>query len=234
MPEPAERMKFGHFGDGMTVLPKTGAPLPRPDRRRFLWSTAALGLTTPIGVSERRSEPAYRFLTPACEVRMSVQYFASSSIDGFHFRDDLANRAFCLSAGGAQNRDCLNRFVGSMAIAHYNFRSRLNSGTPLHLRERVLTIDHDRRISPRAPFEKVMAVERAAVSDIQAFGYNADDAEQTTTDANSLAVWCLVRQDLYLNEQAIPFLIVHWKHTLDSISLLDVIPSNGTQLMSNY
>jgi hypothetical protein len=216
------------------VLPKTRAQLQRPGRRRFLWSIAALGLTPQIGMSEKRQEPVFRFLTPVCEVRMSVQYFAGSSINGFHFRDDLTNRTFCLSADGEQDRDCLNRFVGSMAIAHYRFRSRLQAGTPLHLRERVLTIDHDRRISPRAPFERVMAVERAAVSDIQAFGYNGDYAEQTTSNPNLLAVWYFVRQDLYLNDQATPFLVVHWKHTLDFISLLDVIPGDGTQLISNY
>jgi hypothetical protein len=118
-----------------------------------------------------------------------------------------------------------------MAIAQYHFRSRRDSGTPLNLRERVLTIDHDSRISPRAPFERALAVERAVVSDIQAFGYNPDDAEQTTSDANLLAVWYLVRQDLYLNDQATPFLVVHWKHTLNFISLLDVIPGDGTQLI---
>ena len=101
------------------------------------------------------------------------------------------------------------------------------------MRERVRTIDHDRRISPRAPFEKVMAVEQASASDIQAFGYQADHVEQIRADANLLAVWCLVRQDLYLNDEATPFLVVHWKHTLDLISLLDVIPGDGTQWMSN-
>ena len=98
------------------------------------------------------------------------------------------------------------------------------------MRERVLTIDHDSRIIPRAPFESVMAVDRASASDIQAFGYQA---EQRTADANLLTVWCLVRQDLYLNDQATPFLIVHWKHTLDFIRLLDVIPGDGTQLIGN-
>ena len=119
-----------------------------------------------------------------------------------------------------------------MAIAQYHFRSRRHSGTPLNLRERVLTIDHDGRISPRAPFERVLAIERAIVSDIQAFGYNPDDGEQGTPRANLLAVWYLVRQDLYLNDQATAFLIVHWKHTLDLISLLDVIPGDGTELIS--
>ncbi len=101
------------------------------------------------------------------------------------------------------------------------------------MRERVLTIDHDCRISPRASFERVMAVERASASDIQAFGYKADHVEQTTADADLLAVWYLVRQDLYLNDETKPFLVVHWKHTLDFISLLDVIPGDGTRLISN-
>jgi hypothetical protein len=211
---------------------KTRLLLQRPDRRSFLWSLASLGLTSPTGLSEKRPDPVYRFLTPVCEVRMSIQYFASSSTNGFRFRDDLTNRTFCLSANGEQGRDCLERFVGSMAIAQYHFRSRGDCGTPLNLRERVLTIDHDSRISPRATFERVLAVERAVVSDIQAFGYNPDDAEQTTSDANLLAVWYLVRQDLYLNDQATAFLIVHWKHTLNLISLLDVIPGNGTELIT--
>ena len=101
------------------------------------------------------------------------------------------------------------------------------------MRERVLTIDHDRRISPRASFERVMAVEGASASDIQAFGYKADHAEQIRADANLPTVWYLVRQDLYLNDEATPFLVVHWKHTLDFISLLDVIPGDGTRLISN-
>ena len=81
-----------------------------------------------------------------------------------------------------------------MAIAQYHFRSQHHSWTPLNLRERVLTIDHDARISPRPPFERALAIERAIVSDIQAFGYNPDDAEQETPSADLLAVWYLVRR----------------------------------------
>jgi hypothetical protein len=216
----------------MVALPKMRPLLQRPDRRSFLWSLASLGLTTKAAKPEKPAERVYRLSTPVCEVRMSVRYFASSSTSSFHFRDDLTNRTFCLSANGEQGRNCLERFVGSMAIAQYQFRSRRHSGTPLNLRERVLTIDHDSRIRPRAPFERVLTVERAVVSDIQAFGYNPDDTEQTTSDANLLAVWYLVRQDLYLNDQATAFLIVHWKHTLNFISLLDVIPGDGTELVS--
>jgi hypothetical protein len=224
-------MQLGNPGEVMTVLPTMRTHLQKPDRRCFLWSLASLGLAGKSQASENRPEQVYRFLTPVGEVRMSVQYFASSSVDSFRFRDNLTNRTFCLSATGEQNQACLERFVGSMAVAHYQFRSRLRSGAPLNLRERVLTIDHDSRILPRAPFERVLAVERAAVSDIQAFGYNADNAEPPTSSANLLAVWYLVRQDLYLNDQATAFLVIHWKHTLDLISLLDVIPGDGTKLI---
>ncbi len=216
----------------MAAPSRTRLPLQKPDRRSFLLSLASLGFPSRLPKPEKQSEQVYRFLTPVCEVRMSVQYFARSSTSSFRFRDDLTNRTFCLSANGEQDRDCLERFVGSMAIAQYHFRSRHHSGTPLNLRERVLTIDHDTRISPRAPFERALAIERAIVSDIQAFGYNPDDAEQGTPSANLLAVWYMVRRDLYLNDQATAFLIVHWRHSLNLISLLDVIPGDGTELIS--
>ena len=217
----------------MAALAKTIRLLERPDRRRFLWSAAAFGLAAKVGLSEERSEPVYRFLTPVCEVRMSVEYFANSSIKGLRFRDDLTHRTFCLSASGEKDGSCLERFVGSMAIARYHFRSRRHSATPINLRERVLTIDHDNRISPRAPFERVLPVERTVVSDIQAFGYDADTADEATRHAELGTGWCLVRQDLYLNDQATAFLVVHWKHTLNLISLLGVIPGDGTQLIGD-
>ena len=215
----------------MTALPETRPALQNPGRRSLLSSLASLGLTlkltTKMWGSEQHSDHVFRFSTPECEVRMRVQYFANTSSDNLRFRDGLTNRTFCLSPNGEEDHVCIARFVGAMAIARYDFRSRSHSRNPLHLRERVLTIDHDSRMSPRPPFERVLPVEEAAVSDIQAFGYNPGDA-----NARPLAVWCLLRQDLYLNDQTSAFLIVHWKHTLDSINLVDVIPGDGTELMS--
>lgn len=214
----------------MPALPGTNAHLEDRDRRSFLWSIAAFGLTPRVAKPEQRSETAFRFLTPVCEVQMSVQHFASTSMHGLRFRDESTNSGFCLSASGEQNGGCLERFAGSMAIVHYRFGSRGHSAAPLNLRERVLTIDHDSRIPPRAPFERVLAVERSVVSDIQAFGYDAQETEQTAgPDSDQPAVWYLVRQDLYLNDLTTAFLVVHWKHTLELISLLDLIPGNGTR-----
>jgi hypothetical protein len=210
------------------ALPGTGAIGQRPDRRRFLWGLAALGTFRNAGIFEKGSEQVYRFQTSLCEVRMSIEYFAKSSVNTFRFRDQLTNRPFCLSASGEQDGNCLKQFVGSMAIAHYHFRPRLSAAAPLNLRERVMTIDHDDRVGPREPFEKVLAVERATVSDIQAFGYDAGEAS-----ADPPAVWYLLRQDLFLNDQATAFLVVHWKHTFDVITLMDVIPGDGTRVLSD-
>lgn len=217
----------------MAALPNSTPFLAMPARRSFLWSLASLALTPKAKKLGKQAETVYRFLTPECEVRMSVQFFASSSIKSLRFRDHLANRAFCLSSNGEQDRNCLERFYGSIAIARYDFRSRTRLLIPLSVREHVRTIDHDSRLSPRLPFERVLEAEREVVSDIQAFGYNQDDTQQPASNAKPVALWCLLRQDLYLNDQATAFLIVHWKHTVDFITLVDVIPGDRTEVISD-
>ena len=211
-------------------------PLQSPARRSLLWSLVRVGATAGASVGltskalalkpERTSETVYRILTPECEVQMSVEYFGSSETSSLRFRDFLTQRAFCISPNGEEDHTCVARFSGSMAIAHYRFRSHRHAPPPLQLRERVLTIDHDTRMDPRPPFERLLAVQRETVSDIQAFGYNPASSEP-----KPVALWCLLRQDLFLNEQPTAFLIVHWKHTFDAIHLLDVIPGDRTELV---
>jgi hypothetical protein len=223
------------------LLPSS--PLHKPDRRAFLLSLASAGVgvglsSQPLAAkSDKDAETVYRIRTPECEVRMSVEYFSNSEIGSFRFRDSLAERAFCLSSNGEEDRakgdntqgdnKCVARFSGSIAIAHYHFRSHHAAQSPLRLRERVLTIDQDSRMDPRPPFERLLAVERETASDIQAFGYQPDTS---AAPAPPLALWCLLRQDLFLNEQPAAFLIVHWKHTFNAIHLLDVIPGDRTEL----
>jgi hypothetical protein len=63
-----------HFVEGMAALPRTRPflQLQRPDRRSFLGSWASLGFPSRIPKPEKQFEQVYRFLTPVCEVRMSV------------------------------------------------------------------------------------------------------------------------------------------------------------------
>jgi hypothetical protein len=210
-------------------LPST--PLQNPDRRSFLGSLVSVGLSSKalLFKSEKESETVYRIQTPECEVRMSVEYFGSSEINSLRFRDFLSQRTFCFAPNGEDDRSCANRFSGSIAIAHYHFRSRRGGQSPLNLRERVLTIDHHSRMDPRPPFERLLAVQRETVSDIQAFGYKPDTPPPAQPNAKPLPFWCLLRQDLFLNQQQAAFLIVHWKHTFDAITLLDVIAGEQTE-----
>ncbi|HEY4907216.1 MAG TPA: hypothetical protein VIH74_07165 [Candidatus Acidoferrum sp.] len=215
----------------MAALSATRSLSHTPGRRSFLFSFLGFGLAPKSRKSEKNAEPIFRFLTPECEIRMSVEYFSGSSAGSFRFRDSITNRAFCLSPDGAENQSCLQKFNGSFAIAHYHFRSRPPAGPPLRMRERVHTIDQDSRMTPRRPFERALAVEREMASDIQAFGYDPNDPEQAAS-AKSVALWALLRQDLFLNDQSAAFLTVHWKHTVDSISLVDLIPGDTTQLVA--
>jgi hypothetical protein len=201
------------------------------DRRSVLRSLAGFGFALKLRETETKADPAYRFSTPHGEVDMAVQYFDNSSLDGFRFRDRQTGRSFCLSANGEDHGDCLKRFVGSIAIAHYSFRSRLQSPAPFNLRERVVTIDHDSRTSARPVFEKALPAEGGMISDIQAFGYDADEADREASKAQAYAPWSLMRQELYLNGETAEFLIVHWKHTVDLIRLVDVIPGDGVKLI---
>src|SRR5579863_4503046 len=181
----------------------------KPARRSFLWSLLGLGLVATASHAEKKpdkkplpkAETAYRLLTPECDVQMSVAYLERSSLESLHFRDSLTNRSFCLSTNGDEDRSCVQHFSGSMAIARYHLHSRLPSRPPVTLRERVLTIDRDARMSPRAPFERVLAAERGVVSDVQAFGYDPFDPTRPRTSPSAVPVWCLLRQDLYLNDQ---------------------------------
>jgi hypothetical protein len=213
----------------MAALPKSRSF--SLNRRSFFFSFVSFGLTSKSHKPQQPAELVYRFLTPECEVRMSVQYFANSSSSSFRFRDALSNRAFCLSSDGTENQSCLQRFAGSIAIAQYHFRSRFPATVPLRLRERVHTIDQDSRMALRRPFERALAVEREVASDIQAFGYDPTEPQQST-GAKSSSLWALLRQDLYLNDQPAAFLIVHWKHTFNLISLVDVIPGDSTQFLA--
>jgi hypothetical protein len=141
----------------MALLANPTPCLPYLGRRIFLRSIAGLGL---LGTrSHKPSDTIYHFLTTACEIEMSVQYFAKSSTGNLHFRDTLNGRALCLSAKGEENINCLRRFTGSVAIVRYHFTAHLRSQAPFNLRERVVTIDHDNRLYPRPPFERVLPLE---------------------------------------------------------------------------
>lgn len=175
-----------------------------------------------------KSEPeqVYLFATGEYEIRMTLE-FHDQYRRGLQFQDRSSDRHFCLSPQGDENRNCVTDFTGALAVARYKISPRGALDSSPSLREHVRSIDQSDSLPVRPPFERVIQSQHGLASDIQVFGYqDSSDRSAQTPDADD--AWCLLRQDLYLKRKIKPFLILHWKHTLSSIRILDMIPENGT------
>jgi hypothetical protein len=214
----------------MPVSITQGGTMPGISRRLFLGTSASFG--APLAASKPpKTETVFHFATRNYDVRMTVEFHDRYSSHGFGFRELLKDRQFCLSGTGEEGRNCLANFSGSVAIARYHIQPRSKAPNFLTLREHVRTIDHDQRLNERPPFERALEIQEGVVSDIQAFGYETDAGQAEA--APPVDPWCFLRQDLYLDTQSVPFLVIHWKHTLSAIRLLDVIPGDRTKLMES-
>jgi len=216
--------------------PREGATLRYAGRREFIGNLAAfvppvmLLAAEVVGPkSKHQADPALHFSTPECDVEMSVKSYGKISSSDLAFVDRVTNRRICASTEAAVGRNCTTPFTGALAVVVYKFGSQSPARIPGKLRERVVTIDHDVRIAVRPPFEEFVPVEQNMASDIQAFGYDPGVNPNSDIPTPYASPWCLMRQDLYINDQASAFLIVHWKHSTESIQLLDVIPGDRTR-----
>jgi len=193
------------------------------NRRRFLGGAAAFAL---ISQAAAKDYEAYRFRTADAEIEMTIEFHDGYASHGFWFGDQISNRSYCLSPRGEEGRNCMAGFRGSLAIARYRVRPRSHPPAEPVLREYVRTIDHDTRLPDRPPFERSIALKKGLGSDLQAFGYEVVP-ERDAVDV-SRGPWYLFRQDLFLEPQRAPFLILYWKHALASIRVLDLIPGDQT------
>jgi hypothetical protein len=202
------------------------------NRRSFLGTLAALApmvATNPVVKHKTSGDPTYRFALQDCEVEMTLKSYGKISTDDLGFIDRISNQRMCVPQPSAPDAGCVLNFHGALAIAMYKFSSNFPSRVPAKLRERVVTIDHDQRINPKPPVDEIVAVEQSVASDIQAFGYTPDRLSGPLPPPVYVSPWCLMRQDLYLESQTAPFLILHWRHSLESIQLVDIIPGDKTR-----
>jgi hypothetical protein len=203
----------------------------RISRRWFVLSGTALAFTK--GFAQPKNETVYRFATPKWNVLMTVEFHDRYASSGFWFEERRTNRQYCLSAAGKQDSNCLENFTGSVAIARFQVKARYRKDTLNVLREHVRTIDQDHRLNARAPFERLIQLQQGVASDIQAFGYEVKTSASVPTIRDErYGPWCLLRQDLYLDDQSSPFLVVHWKHALNAIRILDIIPGDETRAIN--
>jgi hypothetical protein len=206
------------------------------NRRVFL--SAGLSAGGALAAKQPPKAVVYRFSVDAYEIEMSVEFYNQYAAKGFWFSERRTNSEFCLSRSGEANKNCLNNFHGSMAVAHYRLKdlagtssldARRSSKT-VGIRERVRTIDQDSNLNPRPPFEQRLQVREGHATDIQAFGYEGESPDSPAgvpTDP-----WCVLRQDLYFDGNDSPFLVLHWKHSLSAVRLLDLIPGAGTRALA--
>lgn len=201
-------------------------------RRRsfFLGGIAFTGSVRVAAFENRDPEEQHFFLTDEFEIRMNLAYYDNSPDAGLRFRDRATDQRFCLSGQGQENLNCTNNFKGSIAVARYRLFAR-RGGRPRSpiMREYVRSIDQSDDLRLRPPFERVIEVRSGLASDIQVFGYQ--DKSSAAKRDESDDGWCLLRQNLYLEQQGLPFLILHWKHTVAAIRVLDIIPENGTRVV---
>jgi hypothetical protein len=200
-------------------------------RRAFLWSI--LCVTARRLSAACRKEDAYRFTSAGYDIGVAIEYYDRYSSEGFHFKERASKASFCFGANGERNRDCLQGFAGSLATVEYRIRPRAGNASPPTLREHVRTIDQAPGLPERRPFDSAIELVRGIGSDVQAFGIEVDSAspEQAKLPEWS-GPWCYVRQDLYLNDHLDPFLVIHWKHELARIRMLDAIPGEGTSAVA--
>jgi hypothetical protein len=216
-----EAAKVRGYMDGMRSI----------NRRFFLCSGAVLCAPL-VSSSQPKNENVYRFATAEWDIQMTVEFYDRYASNGFWFNERKEKHRFCLSAKGEEGHDCLENFLGSLAIVRYHVQPRLRLAQMTSLREHVRTIDRDSRVTGRPPLDRRIELQQGVASDIQAFGYQADASSLDDKHPPELnEPWCLFRQDLYLSDHNSPFLVIHWKHTLNAIRILDFIPGNKTRLV---
>jgi hypothetical protein len=201
----------------------------RINRRLFLSNGVSLAL--PLVAPPHKVETVHRFQTPEWDIQMTVEFYDRYASKGFWFNEQRSNREYCLSATGEEARHCLGGFTGSLAVAQYRIRPRSMASRLTILREHVRTIDQDDRLETRAPFDRALALQDGIASDIQVFGYEPGPSSARDQSSERYVPWCLLRQDLYFDKQSSPFLVVHWKHTLSAIRILDIVPGGQTWVL---
>jgi hypothetical protein len=170
-----------------------------------------------------------RFVTPQAQIKMVIEFHDRYTSRGFWFVDETTGRRFCLSSTGESDQNCASAFTGALAVVHYFLRSRSASPSIMALREHVRTIDFDDHLEYREPFDRTMEIKGGVVTDIQAFGYTAKSDDRLRPEATKCRPWSYFRQDLYFSGCTRPFLLIHWRHTLDAIRILDIIPGDDTR-----
>jgi hypothetical protein len=139
------------------------------------------------------------------------------------------DRPICPPVDGGTTGQCLDQFVGAVAIVKYSVKLA-NGGKPgsVAIRERVTVTAQSLGLAKRPPFVMALPLIEGRGSDIQAFGYDETPLkgpDHAREREQAKASWRFYRQELYMDEEKNPFAIVEWKHTVHRICITRIYSS---------
>jgi hypothetical protein len=140
--------------------------------------------------------------------------------------DSHPGKEICL-VGNGESGACPDHFVGVVATVRLTVaRARGTLRGKTSIREYVTVMAQSPDLPPRPPFEKTQALTSGAITDLEAFGYDeADIVEGQRDTVRKQArerLWRLCSQELYLNQEIVPFVTITWRYTLAAIEIQQV------------
>lgn len=183
--------------------------------------------------SGQNPELEFRVEKANCEIKIDIQFFNDLRTTPRFFADSEQGGIPCIDSHGDSCEGPKERpFYGAAAIVHFEVETNSCKTPLMKLREQVRVIDQDSTLPEWKPFAKTIALPKGLGSDIQLFGYYPESvhAQLEPPPRPSGSPWRFLHQDLFFGDEPNPFLILHWKHTLGKVMLVDIIPVGTTRL----
>jgi hypothetical protein len=141
------------------------------------------------------------------------------------YRSTDPGKQVCLSTepGGS---GCTENFVGALAFVAFEVK-RVADGRPAaaSIREVVTLVGQSPGMPGRPPFIMSIGLADGIGSDMQVFGYDESPlppVERAAEREVAKAAWRLYRQELYMDKDRQPFVVIEWLHTTTRIRILRV------------
>lgn len=185
---------------------------------------AGLLLVTPSDAEQRHA--MYHFETADFRIEMAVQFLPPYQGRRLVFYNSARPEEELCYSGNGQSGACLERFVGSVAVATYRLKpvSRDVRSAP-SFREVVTVLAQAPGMPGREEYQREQALVEGVGSDVQAFGYDESEVEDRALPAFRTqwrSFWRVYRQKLFVNDDHEPFAVIDWKHTLVRIEMIRV------------
>jgi hypothetical protein len=158
-----------------------------------------------LGAAIRRGRRSERYVLVSSPFRVDARLegydrFVGNQLWAFSAHEV---RRWCLPSG---SEACATAFRGALAIARYSVQP-----ASCHLRERLKLLDESEPGLAVGHVERSIPTVQGSGSSVQAFG-------------GTVGQWCVYRQDLFLDDQRMPFAVMLWKQAHAGIRLLDLMP----------